>query len=104
MARISEIKFKVKLVKTIGHFWKYFTKLDQNLPIFGFARLFSQVSRDCETISESRLARDRARLCHTNSKIMHNFEGLVQDSCREWTQKLVGGWGVILVLYFLFGS
>ena len=56
------------MVKNIGQFWQNLVNFDQNLPIFAFARLSSQVSRDCETKSESRLARDRARLCHTKLK------------------------------------
>ena len=67
--------WKYQIERKIGEKnWSIFDQIclifDQIWPIFGFARLFSQVSRDCETISESRLARDHARLCHTTEKAL----------------------------------
>jgi len=59
-----------KIDQYLTRFAQFLAKFDQNWPIFGSARLSSQVSRDCETIFESRLARDHARLCHTRLKVI----------------------------------
>ena len=59
----GKLQNEVKMVKKVGQFGLNLTNFGQFLAI---ARLYPQVSRDCETKSESRLAQDCARLCHTN--------------------------------------